>query len=90
MKNSNIKFIVILLLIFPLTVSFILSCTNFNGESFDKKSEYNEAGLYVPDTIDNREKHQVKKTEYFSYMTVFGLIIIFGSVYVIIRKIKDN
>ena len=89
MNKKTIKVALIFLLLIPLVVSLVLSCNNYNYTSFDDKSNYVD-NLYIPDTIGNRKTHTVKRSDYFSYITIFGFITIAGITYVIVRTIKSK
>lgn len=89
MDKNNIKMAVIFLLIIPIVISIVLSCTNFSSEpNYGSNANMISDDLYIPDTLKNREKHVIKKTDFFTYTCIFGLLSLFGITYVYMSNKK--
>ena len=82
MKEKVIKYIILLLLI-PVIISIILSFLQMNQE--DKYAKDNYDGIDIP-TYSNTKINELKWNNTYIYVSVFGLLIIAGSIWYYVKN----
>ena len=94
MKEKVIKYLIFILLI-PIMFIIILSITNSKKDlNYDigiKDSTRNDevGNLYIPSHNNNSYEYQIKTSNSYAYLSVIGLVLIFGATYVFFVRKSD-